>query len=147
MSPTPRGYDRFMVYTKIGTDSRIKRLPVSQRWCFVAGVMAVAAESPVRGWLLIVERMAATVDDIADAASVSRRVARDTVNALVGLDVLVWDDDVNCWALPDWHQWNPDPKRDQKAAERQKRYRDRLRERRNALRDVTPITRDGKEAA
>ena len=46
-------FDRFMVVNDIGTGRKLRRLPVVQRWTYVAGVLAIASQSPIRGALLI----------------------------------------------------------------------------------------------
>lgn len=124
-----RLYDRFMVHTKIGGNRKLCRLKPAERWCHVAGVLAIAAESPVPGHLLIAEDLPATDRDIADHASVSLPIAKATVEKLHQLGVLKVDPDASCVYVHDWDEWNPPPKSDPKAAERMRRYRERLRNR------------------
>jgi hypothetical protein len=109
-----RLYDRFMVHTKIGSNRKLRRLKPGERWCHVAGVLAIAAESPVPGHLLIAEDMPATDRDIADHAGVSLAVAKSTVEKLHELGVLAPDDDAGCVYVHDWDEWNPAPKSDPK---------------------------------
>jgi hypothetical protein len=66
-----RGYDCILLYTKIGSDRKIRRLEPGQRWAFIAGVLALAAQSPERGRLLIAEGVAVTDADVAEECGVS----------------------------------------------------------------------------
>src|ERR1700684_2209440 len=64
------GYDFFLVYTKLGTDRKLRRFNAAEKWCVVHGVWATAAESPVREYLLIAGSEPATEDDYAAQAGV-----------------------------------------------------------------------------
>jgi 5-methylcytosine-specific restriction endonuclease McrA len=123
-----RLYDRFMVHTKIGSNRKLRRLKPNERWCHVAGVLAIAAESPTPGHLFIADGLPATDRDIAEHAGVSLAVARSTVEKLHELGILQMDEDGDCVFVHDWDEWNQPPKSDPGAAERMRRRRARLRE-------------------
>jgi hypothetical protein len=122
-----RTYDRFLVHTKIGTNRKVRRLKVAERWCHVAGVLAIAAESPVPGHLLVAEGMPATERDYAEHAGVSPAVARRTLTALRELGIVAWDPQAGCEYVHDWDEWNTASRSDPTGAARAKAYRDRMR--------------------
>lgn len=115
-------FDRFMVHVDVGTDEKLAQLTDVERLCHIAGVLAVAAKSPVRGRLLVGDREA-TPREIAKRSDVSVRVARSTMDKLIDVGVLTRDDDLDCWRVHNWERFNPDPKQDRTNAERQARYR------------------------
>jgi hypothetical protein len=139
----PRRFDRFMVDVEIGRSLKLARLTVPERLCHIVGVLAVAAKAPVRGCLLVGEHEA-TAAEVALQSSVSVAVARSTLSKLQDAGVLERDEELDCWRVHDWSDYNPEPKRDATNAERQRRYRERRNARRNA---VTPVTGNGSVTA
>jgi hypothetical protein len=140
---SPRAFHKFMVDEEIGRNLKLARLTHTERWCHVAGVLAIASKSPIRGCLLLGEERAETFD-IAKQADVPLKVAASAMTKLRDLGVLCWDDEYGCERVHDWDDWNPAPKRDATAAERQRRRRDRLRQEaanRNGHANVTPLSR------
>lgn len=127
-------FDRFMLDVHIGTNRKLRRLTVPERWCHVAGVLAVAAQAPIRGRLLVGDDHA-TDEDYAETAGVSTAVARSTVAKLRKIGVIVHDDDHECERIHDWDDINPEPKKDPDAAERMRRYRERRK-----ARDANTVT-------
>jgi hypothetical protein len=131
------GFDHFMVHVEIGTRRKLRRnFSVPERWCYVAGVLSIAATAPVRGRLLI-EGERADEQDVAERAGVSLTVARSTMTKLREKGMVVPDEDMECERVHDWEEHNPEPKRDKTAAERARRYRERLSRQRNGT-----VTRD-----
>lgn len=139
---SPRAFDRFMVSIEIGTNRKLRRLNPAERWCFVAGVLPIAAMSPIRGYL-IVGRDQAEAKDYAEQAGVTVAVARSTLNKLRDVGMVYDDPDVGAEQVHDFEDWNPAPKKDPTAAERMRRYRERKRDERN--RDAVTPGREGKE--
>lgn len=145
MSPR-RVFEHFMVHKAIGRNRKLRRsLTPDERWCYVAGVLAIAADAPIRGRLLIgMER--ADEQDVADEAGVRVAVARSALKKLRELEMVVDDDELDCERVHDWEAHNPEPKRDATAAERMRRYRDKLRRNndrngnRNEDRNGSPVT-------
>lgn len=142
-------FDRFMVYVDIGRDEKLARLTDAERLCHIAGVLALAAKSPIRGRLLVGE-LEASPREVGRMAAVSDRVAKSTIDKLVLVGVLLRDDEYDCWRVHNWEVYNPEPKADTTAAERAQRYRDRRRERDGnacVTPAVTPASRrDGRDA-
>jgi hypothetical protein len=148
MSPR-RAFDHFMVHTKIGGNRKLRRrLNPDERWCYVAGILAIAADSPIRGCLLIGAEPADD-HDLADTAGVSVKVARSTFDKLRALEMVVPDEELECERVHDFDEHNPEPKTDKTAAERMRRYRERLRRNtplvtdRNGRRNEGRNTRNG----
>jgi hypothetical protein len=121
-----RGFDHFMVAVRLGRTRKLRRnFTVPERWCYVAGVLTIAAKAPIRGRLLI-EGAPADAKDVAEEAGVSVAVAARTLDKCRTLGMLMPDEELACERVHDWDQHNPEPKKDQTAAERAKRYRDNL---------------------
>lgn len=132
-----RQFDRFMVDVAIGTNRKLRRLPVVERWVYVAGVLSIAAQSPMRGALLITDGEAATASDIAAQATVPVRHARSTLASLTRLGMLDEDAEGVLW-VHDWDKINPEPKpSDSPAATRERKRRQR-----EAQRQSVSVTRD-----
>lgn len=146
---TPRKFDRFMVDIEAGRNLKLGRLSDSERLAFILGVLPIAAKSPIRGRLLIGD-IRAEPRDVALQASVSERAATSAMRKLRELGVLLHDDEFECETVHDFPDWNPPPKADSTAAERQARRRAKLREIRDRHAAVTLAsrrdTRDDHEA-
>lgn len=152
MSPREpqKGFDSFLVRNKIGTSRSLRRLTPAERWCYVAGVLGIASDSPVRGALLITDGEPATVEDIADQAGVPRAVAQRTLNKLTTLNKIELDSEFNCYVIPNWNRHQPASK----SSETREAWRERKRRSRsqkhlvepnasgNVTRNVTNVTRD-----
>lgn len=102
-------FDRFMVSNSIGTNRKLRRLPVAQRWVYVAGVLALASQSPIRGALLITDAEPATDEDVAQEATVRLADARAAMESFRRLGMLERDADGVEW-VHDWDSMNKDPK-------------------------------------
>ena len=102
-------FDRFMVANSIGTNRKLRRLPVAQRWVYVAGVLALASQSPIRGALLITDSEPATEEDVAQEATVRLAEARAAMESFRRLGMLERDADGVEW-VHDWDSMNKDPK-------------------------------------
>lgn len=134
---SPRKFDRFMVDVHIASNPKLARLTVQERWCHVAGILSLAALSPVRGCLLVGTDPAGP-EDIARRAGVPVAVARSTIAKLRKVGVLEVDQEYECDCVHDFEDWNPAPKTDRTNADRQRRYRDRHNAGRNG--SVTAVT-------
>lgn len=139
MAGVPR-YDRFLLVNKIGRDQVLRRyFTPEERWCWVAGVLGTAADAPIRGWLLLTEKIAADAKDIADAAGVDLTVAESSLQKATKFGLVEHDDTVGCLWVPDWEMYNPpSPKTDHTAAERKRRERERKAQMGECHADVTP---------
>lgn len=102
-------FDRFMVSNSIGTNRKLRRLPVTQRWVYVAGVLALASQSPIRGALLITDGEPVTAEDLAEEATVKLADARAALESFRRLGMLDRDDHGIEW-VHDWDTMNPSPK-------------------------------------
>lgn len=132
---SPRKFTHFMVSVGMGTHAKLAALTDSEYRAHISGVLAIAAEAPVRGYLLVGEQAAESVH-IARVAGVTEKVAASAVAKLKAVGVLLFDEELEAWGVHDWLDHNPDPKRDVTAAERAKRYR----ERRKNARVTPPVT-------
>ena len=102
-------FDRFMCANNIGTNRKLRRLPVAQRWTYVAGVLALASQSPIRGALLITDGEPVTAEDVAEEATVSLSVATAALDSFRKLGMLDRDEHGIEW-VHDWDKLNPSPK-------------------------------------
>lgn len=125
-----RRFTHFLVHAQIGCNRRLSRLTPEERWCFVAGVLALAAESPVRGCLLISEGVPADAADVAGQAGVSEAVGERTLGELERLGTLVRDAQQGCLRVVSWDTHNPAPRpSDSREATRERKRRQRARQR------------------
>lgn len=130
-----------MVAVRLGRTRKLRRyFTVPERWCYVAGVLTIAAKAPVRGRLLV-EGAPADEKDVAEEAGVSIAVAARTLDKLRTHGMLLQDDELACERVHDWDEHNPEPKKDKTAAERSRRYREKLKRERNGVSNAS-ITRD-----
>jgi hypothetical protein len=136
-------FDHFLVHQDIGQSRKLYRnLTPAERWCYVGGVLALAAAAPIRGRLLVGDERA-DESDVARQANVSVAIARATLAKLREIERLVPDEEFDCERVHDWDEHNPEPKKDRTAPERMRRYRERLR--RNEGRNTGSNARNGNE--
>lgn len=121
-----KAFDRFMIDVEIGGNAKVGRLTDSEFRCLVTGVWPLAAKAPIRGYLLVGAHNAEP-EDIARQARCSVQVAKRTLVKLRHLDMLEHSDELGCEQIHDWGDINPTPKVDRTGAERQRRYRAKLR--------------------
>lgn len=136
-------WDCLMLNTKAGTHRKLRRLTDSEWRAFVGGVLAVAAESPVRGVLLIEEGVPAEAADVAAQAGVETEVAIVTLAKCHDLKLIETDPKYNALAVIDWFEWNPPSPKDKTGAKRQQEWRDRQKQARDEAEAVTEsVTRN-----
>jgi hypothetical protein len=123
-------YDRFMVHVEIGHNNKLDQLPPAQRWVYVAGILAIASKSPIRGTLLIPPARVATEKDLARQANVTRGVARKAMDAAVELGLLEPSEDApGALHVHDWEIYNPAPRATSREGERLRKAARRARQR------------------
>lgn len=120
----PRKFDRYMVGLGAGRHIKFRRLTVPERYAFFMGVLSLAAQSPVRG-CLVIGSLPVEPADVAAEADVPERVAASALEKLRAVNVIERHADGFDW-VHDFDDWNPAPK-DPTGADRQQRYRDRHR--------------------
>lgn len=141
----PDGYDAILVEAKLAANKKFRRLPPAERWCVVFGVWAIAAQSPVRGYLFLTETEPAREDDYAAEANVTIAVARSTVKKMRSLGMIEHDPEMGAEYVHDWHKHQPEPKpSDSKAAWKERKRAERERKRTQAESRVghDNVTRD-----
>jgi hypothetical protein len=132
-----RGYDSFLITTNLGANRKIRRLSPAERWCAVHGVWAIAAESPVRGYLWIAQGQPAVEKDYAELAGVTVAVAKSTVRKMRELGMLERDEE-GVEYVHDWHDHQRPPKpSDAPEATRERQRRSRL-----SRKSHSDVTRD-----
>lgn len=127
-----RPFNRLMLDLEAGRNLKLSGLSDSEWRAFIGGVLPIAAKAPFRGCLLIGNRRA-TEADVAAQAAVRITAARAALAKLRDLGSIYDDAELGCERVHDFEEWNPAPKVDKTAADRQRRYRDR-----NG--SVTPVT-------
>lgn len=124
-----------MVDIRIGQNLKLARLPVAERWCFLA-VLCIAAMASPRGCLRVGEREA-DASDLALQANVKLAVARSAVAHFGEAGMLERDEELGCWRVTNWDDWQREPRSDATNTERQRRHRERHREDRNVTHNVS----------
>lgn len=92
----------FRCWVKVTSSLTIRRLPVAQRWLFIAA-LAVARRSPEPGRLLIEEGIPATTDDLADAAALPAAEVEAGLQALVKAKTLRLEGDT--YIVVNWRKY------------------------------------------
>lgn len=125
----PRGFDCLMLHVGIGPNRKMRRLTDGEFRAFVAGVLPVAAESPVRGALLVARGEAAEAEDVAGLAGVATEVAASALAKLLKYGTLVEDPASGCVRVAQWEVFNPAPRPSEaREATRQRKQKQRQRE-------------------
>ena len=133
----PRKFTKYFLVIGAGRNAKFARLNDSERCAHFLGVLSIAAQSPIRGYLLVGEEEAGAAE-VASEAGVSEKVAASAIQKLAARGVLLRDEDHDCWRVHDWDDVNPPPKTDKTAAERQRRRRDKVKSSRNGHTGITP---------
>jgi hypothetical protein len=131
-------FDRYMVAAGAARHVKFRRLSTQERHAFFMGVLSIAAQSPVRGCLLVGD-LPAEAADIAQEADVHVKFAASALEKLREVGVIYTDEELGCERVHDFKDWNPAPKRDATAADRMQRYRDRKK-----VRDGVTVTRNAR---
>lgn len=108
------------LYTETTKDPKIRRRPVAERWVWI-GILILAAESPVRGTLLIDDGTAVTDRDIADEANVPLPTVRKCLGSFMDSGMISVDLDAGAWTVTKWAERQPVS--DSNAADRQRKHR------------------------
>jgi hypothetical protein len=87
------------MYTETVADPKLRRLPVAQRWLWVA-VLTAARRSPMPGRLLLAEGEPVTSVDLQDMAAVDMEDVRAGLEAFVRQKMLA--DDGGTWVVVNW---------------------------------------------
>jgi hypothetical protein len=142
-SMTRRAFDRFIVDVELASNLKFARLSDREKLCVLLGVWPLAAKAEPRGYLAVAGQ-AATAADVAHHARCSVAVARSTLAKLRELHMLEPGDN-GLEHVHDWEDYNPAPKVDSTAAERQRRRRERIRHEgvTSMSRRDTPVTHAG----
>lgn len=119
-----KSYDRYMLVHGAGRDAKLAGLTDPERCAYFLGVLSIASQAPVRGYLLLGEEEAGP-DAVAMEAAVSKRVARSAMDKLKKIGVLQRDEELGAWFPTNWWKFNPEPKKDPGGAKRQAEYRAR----------------------
>lgn len=137
----PRGYNKHFLVVGAGHNKKFVGFSDGERCAHFLGVCALAAQSPVRGYLLLTEDEEITAANVASEASVSLKIARSAMEKLKKRGVLKWDEDLGAWFIHDWDEVNPPPKTDTTAAERQRRRRAKVKAQTESHAKVTHLSR------
>ena len=124
-------FDSIMLRVEVGGNRKLRRFTPEERWCAVAGVWALAAKSPVRGYLLIAENVPVEPQDIAEQAGVKLSAVKSTLKKMRELGMLEADDELKTEHVHDWHIHQKEPK----PSETREAWRIRKREQRAGKRD------------
>jgi hypothetical protein len=143
MSPRDK-FDRFMADVHNGTNFKLARLSHAHFRAFFAAVVPIAAMSKVRGAFMVNGKPATPEDMRVKAPSLTLAECRSALEVFRECGMLEHDEELGGEWVHDFEEWNPEPRRAAKNAERQKRYRDRQKASHNGIRNVTRnVTHNG----
>lgn len=128
----------FRLYTEVRRDPKLRRLPVSYRWVWIA-ILCIARESPKPGWLLLRKNMPAKPEDIADEANVPLEDAARAIEFFKSGSYEMLAEENGVLRVINWgkRQFENDS-----SAARTRRYRERL-NRRKSPENAQPGHGDG----
>lgn len=129
-------FDSIMVRVEIGGNRKLRRFTPEERWCVIAGVWALAAKSPIRGYLMISDKLPVEEQDIAEQAGVKAQTVRSTLKKMRDLGMLEVDSELEAEHVHDWHTHQAEPKPSETKDAWRKRKREQ-RERKANGGDVT----------
>jgi hypothetical protein len=127
--PAPaRPYDKFMVAYRIGADAQLGEIRPEQRWVWIGGVLALAAQSPIRGHLLTAKVEPVTVAHVKKAAAVGTRLAAGSLDAFRDLDLIQVDEELGVEWVPNFTIYNPNPPKESVEGKRLRKRASRARQ-------------------
>lgn len=97
MAPPKRPW--FRMYVEAFSDRKLRRLTPAERWLWVA-VLGAARKSPAPGHLMLTERVALNVEDLADFAAMDESEVETGLARMVDLGLLELD--AGAWSVPKW---------------------------------------------
>ena len=97
MAPPKRPW--FRLYVEIINDPKLRRRPTADRWLWIT-VLCVARASPVAGRLMVTERSAATIDDLADMANIPVKTAKAAMRCFEAEGMVEHDSINEAWCVP-----------------------------------------------
>lgn len=129
---SPQAFNRYMLVIGMGRNRKLVQLSDSEFRAHVAGVLSLAAQAPIRGYFLVGDQEPTPEHVLNEAGGkVTARVARNTIAKLKAEGVLEYDDELGAWFIHDWWDVNPEPRKDDTNADRQRRFRERRKAARN----------------
>lgn len=132
MSPRDK-FDRFMADVRNGTNFKIAPLSHAHYRAFFSAVLPIAAMSKVRGAFMVNGEPATAEHMRLMAPTLTAAECRSALTAFRAAGLLEHDEDLGGEWVHDFEEWNPEPKRDTTNADRQARYRDRMKARSNGV--------------
>lgn len=90
----------FRLYTETTRDHKLRRLPVAQRWLWIA-VLSLARQSCIPGHLLLAPNVPVTTEDLADEAAVSIEEVESGIVSFTAKEMLHLDHGV--YVVSHWH--------------------------------------------
>lgn len=128
MSPRDK-FDRFMADVRNGTNFKLARLSHAHYRALFSAVLPIAARSEIRG-AFMVNGQPATEEDMRIMSPVlTTKECRGALKAFRVMGLLEHDEELGAEWVHDFEEWNPEPRVDRTGAERQRRYRSRMRDR------------------
>ncbi len=91
----------FRLYDEITRDRKLRRHPSCVRWAWIA-VLCTANRSPVRGSLLLSENVPATISDLADEASLSKKEMENAFKIFIDQKML--ENLGDTWSVSNWNR-------------------------------------------
>jgi len=95
----------YRLHVELLFDRMIRRLPVAQRWVWIA-LLSIARQSPTPGTLLRSNGSTVSVDDIVDEAAVPDKDVRAALDAFKASSMIHYVDGEI--VITDWHEYQED---------------------------------------
>lgn len=135
----------FRLYSEIIHDPKVRRLKDAAKFGVLVGLLALASECKIRGWVCIEEDMPYELDELAEILMATPEKISETISDLQKLRIIQVDDD-GIIKFPNWdkRQYDKPSDRPDAVRERVKRHREKKKNVSPAEcnADVTPLKRE-----
>ena len=134
-------FDRFMADVRNGTNFKLAPLSHAHYRAFFSAVVPIAALSKVRGAFMVNGEPATAEHMRLMAPTLTLAECKAALNVFRESGMLEYDPELGGEWVHDFEDWNPQPKMDATAAERQRKHRDKQRKNAVSRPPVTEMSR------
>ena len=123
----------FRLYSEIIRDPKVRRLKDAAKFGILVGLLALAGESKIRGWVCIEEDMPYELGELAEILMATPEKITETISDLQKLRIIQVDDD-GIIKFPNW-----DKRQYDKSSDRPEAVRERVKRHREKKKSVSPV--------